>query len=243
MPAVQPCCQHSICPGCCMQRRHSPTHLYYARHDTQHGHPSGLHKRAKGSPLGAALEESNGGSIEQGCRQAGRQAGVAGTQLALLGSDTVVPASVHSVAHILRHTPICPTCIHQPGAQHPAQAGGPADHVALPHILVEESIGSAAQGGHMAPWDGLGLACTAREVYSSMWQQDVAAAACGMHPVCTLQMWMKRAAWWSARNACASPPACLLCRRRRGCGRCRCCLPRGPVRLQAAGRCLGTAAS
>ena len=74
MPAVQPCCQHSICPGCCMQRRHSPTHLYYARHDTQHGHPSGLHKRAKGSPLGAALEESNGGAIEQGCRQAGRQA-------------------------------------------------------------------------------------------------------------------------------------------------------------------------
>jgi hypothetical protein len=202
--------------------------------------PAACTNAPKGRPWGLPWKRAMVAPLS---RAAGRQAGVAGTQLALLGSDTMVPASVHSVAHILRHTPICPTCIHQPGAQHPAQAGGPADHVALPHILVEESIGSAAQGGHMAPWDGLGLACTAREVYSSMWQQDVAAAACGMHPVCTLQMWMKRAARWSARNACASPPACLLCRRRRGCGRCRCCLPRGPVRLRAAGRCLGTAAS
>lgn len=67
-----------------------------------------------------------------------------------------VPAAIPH--HITPHH-MSPTCVHQPGAHHPAHVGGPAQHVPRPHILVEEGVGAAAQRGGVAPGDGLGLAC------------------------------------------------------------------------------------
>ena len=50
-------------------------------------------------------------------------------------------------------------CIDQPGPHHPAHVGGPAQHIALPHVLVEESIDTGAHGRDVGPGDGLGLPC------------------------------------------------------------------------------------
>ena len=130
----------------------------------------------------APLSRAAGRQVGQVGRRAIWQAGAANTSLALLSSDPVASGCKHIAAHTLQQLsiPHLPTCIDQPGAQHPPQAGGPADHVPLPHILVDESVCCAAQGGHMAPWDGLGLACTAIEVNSITQQQNVACAVCSL---------------------------------------------------------------
>lgn len=52
---------------------------------------------------------------------------------------------------------------------HPSHAGGPAHHVPGPHILVEESIGTAAHRGHMRPANDAQVIIVQKKVRTAWW--------------------------------------------------------------------------